>query len=122
MPQAKQQGELLDQLQELLEQFASQRQEAAPAASGWARRRSTGPGEVLAVAVPVKVNTPSGKVRVYVSLPPETAASEDSLVDAIEALLDAWFPVDVWRDRDGRAGDRGGWRGRDRDYDRRRYR
>ena len=121
MPQSKQ-DDLLEQLQGVLEQFATQGQTAGPAAS-WSGRRRGAPGEVLGVAVPLKVNTPSGKVRVYLSLPPEVATSEDSLVDAIEGLLDAGFPVDVWRDRDGR--DRGGWSGRDRDrddYRSRRYR
>ena len=119
MPQSKQ-ADLLSQLEGILSQFQDQAQAGGPAPGNWSGRKRGAPGEVLGVAIPLKVNTPSGKVRVYLSLPPEVATSEDSLVDAIEGLLDAGFPVDVWRDN----GDRGGWRGRDeRGYSRgRRYR
>lgn len=104
----------------LMEAFLREAQKAqastpAPAQGGWggpaapAAASSTLP-PILGVAVALKVQTPAGRARVYLSLPADVAASYDSLMGAIKALCDAGFPLDLWQDRNS-WGQGGGFRG-----------
>lgn len=72
----------------------------------------------LGVSIPIKVETPQGSARCYLSLPPEVAASPETLLGAIKQLLDMGIPVDLYQPRQNNDwngggnnnGNGGGWR------------
>jgi len=87
---------------------ALQRPSAAPA-SPWAAPPPPTPASaaVIGVSVPIRVQTPAGKVICYLALPAEAAASPAALMAAIEALVAAGVPVDAWQPKDSGGG--GSW-------------
>jgi hypothetical protein len=58
--------------------------------------------------VPIKVQTPAGSIRVYISLPAECGATPDALMTALEALAAAGLPLDTWSARES-SGSGGSW-------------
>lgn len=98
---------LAQQLQQLQGGTA---QTQAPALTGWQTAKPDPAAlAVQGVAVPVSVQTPIGKVRVYFWLGPEAAASPEALLAAIEQLTLAGIPVDAW---DGGKSGGQGWGGK----------
>lgn len=82
-----------------------------PAGAGWQQPQmqlSAMPA-VNGVAVPLKLQTPIGDVRVYLQLGPEAAANPQALQSAIQALANAGLPVDAWQPRNQDGGN--GWGG-----------
>ena len=70
----------------------------APAVSGWNQQNPQGQAaNVLGVSVPLAIQTPIGKVRVYVSFGPEHAASPAGLTSLLEQLANAGLPLDAWQ-------------------------
>ncbi|TCT21183.1 hypothetical protein [Thiobaca trueperi] len=114
------QANLAAQLADLQAQMAALRPAApAPSASAWANAMpalSAAP-TINGVAVPVKIQTPAGSIRVYLSLPAECAASPDALMSALEALAAAGLPLDTWSGAResgsawGNSRSNGGWSG-----------
>jgi hypothetical protein len=100
----------------------------------WGEAPSPAPAAlgIAGLSVPLKVETPMGSVRVYVSLPGEAADGPEALLNTIRRLVDLGLPVDVYRGGEGgwRDGGRGNWDngrgwgrhdGRDRGYGGGRY-
>ena len=106
-----------DQLEQLKALLAQAQQETSPAAGGWAQPQPTAMGlPITGVAVPIKISTPIGDVRVYLQLPAECGQSPQALLGAVQLLSNAGLPVDAWKLResggsgwgnDGGSG--GGW-------------
>ena len=95
------QTELAAQLAALQAQMAALRPAApaVPAASPWAMTApalSAAP-VINGAAVPIKLQTPQGSLRVYLSLPAECAATPQALMSAIEALAALGLPLDTWQ-------------------------
>lgn len=90
---------ILEQLQSLLAKQTS--------GTGW---NNPAPS-VAGLAVPVKINTPKGEIRCYLSLPAESAASPDAILTALQALDSAGFPLDFWQRDSGwkKPYRKGGW-------------
>lgn len=104
----------------------AQQQPAVHSAAGWTQPQlqlSAMPA-VNGVAVPLKLQTPIGDVRVYLQLGPDASANPQSLLAAIQGLANAGYPVDAWqpRNQDGgngwgnSGGNSGGWGGRSGGY------
>ena len=103
--------DLSAQLLALQQQMAALKPAApvAPAASPWAAPAApVAPAMVTGVAVPAKVPTPHGTLRVYLSLPAEAASSPQALQAAIDALVAAGIPLDTWQPRESGGGSWGG--------------
>ncbi|MER2514401.1 MAG: hypothetical protein ABTQ25_18635 [Nitrosomonas ureae] len=95
----------------LLALLAQAQQQPAGAGAGWQQPQmqlSAMPA-VNGVAVPLKLQTPIGDVRVYLQLGPEAAANPQALQSAIQALANAGLPVDAWQPRNQDGGN--GWGG-----------
>lgn len=108
MPETDTLAALAAQLQALQQQ--AQPQAAQPAAGGWAQPQQPQAGalpSIHGVAVPLSIETPMGKVRVYLSLGPEAAQSPQALMTALESIAAAGLPLDAWQPRESR----GGWGG-----------
>lgn len=88
----------LAQLQALLAQAQQ------PAAGGWAQPQPAAL-PITGISIPVKVETPIGSVRVDLHLPAECGQSPQALLNAIQALANAGYPVDAWQRRE----ESGGW-------------
>lgn len=56
-------------------------------------------------AIPIKLQTPAGSLRVYLSLPAECAATPQALMAAIESLAALGLPLDTWQPKS----DGNGW-------------
>jgi len=101
-------------LRDFMEKFAAAAtaKNVVAAPGGWAQAQApaTALPPIMGVAVALKVQTPGGRARVYLSLPAEVASSHQSLMGALEALLNAGFPLDLWQDRNS-WGQGGGYRG-----------
>lgn len=114
---------MTDQTQDLQAQLAAlQAQMAAlrpvtptPAASPWASAPTPATPPIVGVSVPIKVQTPAGSIRVYLSLPPECAATPDALNAALDALAALGLPLDVYAPRDNN-GSGSGWGNRSTGY------
>jgi len=92
----------LAQLQALL---AQAQQPSVPAATSWAPPPPAATGlSVTGVAIPIKIQTPIGDVRVYLQLPAECGQSPQALLGAVQALSNAGLPVDAWQPRDSGGG------------------
>lgn len=103
--QADLQAQLLATLQAQQAQLASMHpQPQTPAASPWASAPISATPSITGVAVPVKIQTPAGSIRVYFSLPAECAASPEALMSALEALSAAGLPLDTWSGRESGSG------------------
>lgn len=96
-------------LAELLRQIQAQASSAQPA--GWSKPADSLP--IAGVAVPIKVTTPKGEIRCYLSLGPEAITSPDAFMAALERLDAMGFPLDTWQPREsgwsGGSGSRGSW-------------
>jgi len=102
--------ELIAALTRQLQQLQAPGTQNPATASGWQTLKpDTGAMGVQGVAVPVSVQTPIGKVRVYFWLGPEAARNPESLLAAIERMVLAGIPVDAW---EGKGGNGGGWGGK----------
>lgn len=108
---------MTDQPQEMAAQLAAlQAQMAALAAqtptpstaSTWASAAQPPSVPIAGVAVPLKLQTPIGSIRVYISLPAECAANPDTLMNTLETLAAADWPLDAWSGRESR-GSGGSW-------------
>ena len=105
-------AELTAQLAALQAQMAALRP-AAPAASPWGVPAVSAAPVINGAAVPIKLQTPAGSLRVYLSLPAECAATPAALMAAIEGLAALGLPLDTWtpKAKDGSWGNnRGGWK------------
>lgn len=95
-------------LQSVMQQLADMKaaqtaatQAASPAATDWQQQPQpqAGPQQILGVAIPLKIDTPNGSLKLFVSLPAEVMQSEQSLMAAIEGLVNAGLPVDFWQSK-----------------------
>jgi hypothetical protein len=86
----EQNNELLTQLTALLGQVQ--------ASSGW---NSANALDVLGVAIPIKVTTPRGDCRCYLSLPAAVAQTPESLLNALQELDRRGYPLDIWQGATG---------------------
>jgi hypothetical protein len=112
-----------DLLTQIAAQLATlQQQSSLVNASGWNQPLPAAATPIQGVAVPIKVDTPNGVVRCYLSLPAEVAQSPQSLLNALQALLNRGLPVDIWSGGSSwsRGNDSGPWH-RGNSYHRRRY-
>lgn len=105
-----------DQIQAAL---AAMMQQQQPAAGGWATPTGAGPQQYLGVSVPLKIQLPDGSsLRVYVQLPGELMQSPQTLMAAIQGLVQAGLPLDAWAPQGGgswgNGGSRSSWSGRTR--------
>jgi hypothetical protein len=79
--------------------------------AGWGQPAAMAVPQFLGVAVPIKVSTPQGSIRLYLSLPPEALESPQRLMQVLEQLYARGFPLDIWQQRP-RWGGQGGQNGR----------
>ncbi len=97
---------------------AVEQMESGETENGWAAPASKPVNApFLGVSVPIKVETPQGSARCYLSLPPEVAASPETLLNAIKQLIDMGIPVDLYQPKENgwnqnRGGNGGGWQDR----------
>lgn len=108
---ARNQKELGEQLAELAEALGAKITfpNGEGGGSAWAKKPEAAMTGFLGVSVPIKVQTPRGSVRAYISLPPEVLATPEGFLDAIGRLIDMGIPVDIYENRGG--GEGGGWKG-----------
>lgn len=107
---AKSSKELGEQLEELAEALGAKVTFPNGGGGGsWAKKPEPAVTGFLGVSVPIKVQTPRGSVRAYISLPPEVLSSPEGFLDAIARLVDMGIPVDIYENRSG--GEGGGWKG-----------
>lgn len=103
------------QLQQALAGLLAQAQNPPPPAqTGWAQTAGPSPQALITgVAVPIKIDTPMGSVRAYLSLPPEIGQNPQALLGAIQALANAGYPIDAYQPKQqwGQGGNSGGWSG-----------
>lgn len=78
-----------------------------PASSGWSTPTTTAPA-IQGVAVPIKVQTARGEIRLYLQLPAECASSPDAIMSTLQALDSQGYPLDTWTSRSTGWGDGGG--------------
>ena len=106
------------ELSRLLKEAVDSMDQGGEESSGWAAPKDkAGPAPFLGVAIPIKVETPNGSLRCYLSLPPEVASSPEAFLGAIRKLIDMGFPVDLyqpkqdggWNRNGGGGGGGGGW-------------
>lgn len=92
-----------------LQALLAQVQQPAVAGGGWQQPQMqlSAMPVVSGVAVPLKIQTPIGDVRVYLQIGPEATANPQALQSAIQALANAGLPIDAWQPRDGGGGN--GW-------------
>lgn len=64
--------------------------------------------EALGVSVPISLETPAGKIRLYLNFPGSAASSPQALMALIEALTREGVPLDVWQQKSGGNGSWGG--------------
>lgn len=69
-----------------------------------------------AVNIPLSLNTPGGKIRVYLQFPGEVATSPQALLNLLQMLQTQGLPLDVWQ------GNSGGWSGNNNGFSRRSWR
>jgi hypothetical protein len=99
------------QLAALLAQMQTSGATATAAPSAWSKPAApTAPAEILGVSVPISLDTPVGKIRVYLNFPGTAAASPTALLGLIEQLAAAGLPLDAWQPKESGSG---GWGNRD---------
>jgi autotransporter translocation and assembly factor TamB len=74
---------------------------------GWNTPAVTTP--VQGIAVPIKVTTPKGDIRLYLQLPAECAAGPEVIMQTLQSLDSQGYPLDVWQSKSS-WGNKGGWR------------
>ena len=105
------QTDLTAQLALLQAQMAALRPAAAPAASPWGVPAPSAAPVINGAAIPIKLQTPAGTLRVYLSLPAECAATPAALMAAIEGLAALGLPLDTWQPKSD-SGNGSSWGGR----------
>jgi hypothetical protein len=111
--------DIMGQLQQLMSQYTAQPHASIPHASlpqqatGWGQPAPFAPAGALpqfrAVNVPLRVPLPDGsEIRLYAELPGEVLASQQTLLAALQALMQQGLPLDVWAPK-GDWGNRDGW-------------
>jgi hypothetical protein len=95
------QTDTLAALQALLAQ-----QQASTSPGAWSKP-ATGQTEVEGVSVPISLETPAGKIRLYLNFPGSCATSPSALMALIEQLHAAGMPLDIWQKQESS----GGWNG-----------
>lgn len=127
--------ELLETLNRVADQLGAKVVPAGgdgPAKWGEHQAPSTSPLGIAGLSVPLRIETPEGTVRVYISLPGEAANGPAAILGSLRRLIDLGLPVDVyaggarsWRESSGNGwGADGGWGGqggRSGEYGTRRY-
>jgi hypothetical protein len=94
-------------LQAVLQQLMAQYQPQSPA-TGWGQPVAA--PQVQAVHVPLRVPLPNGsEIRLYVQLPGEVLASPQTLLAALQMLMQQGLPLDVWAPKGDGWGHRGDW-------------
>ena len=78
-----------------------------PLTSAWGQPTLTQTPQGM--AVPIKVQTPKGSLRLYLQFGPEAAASPDSIMGLIQALDAQGYPLDTWQ-KSSDWGTSGGWK------------
>jgi hypothetical protein len=118
-----------DQTAQLATLLAQMKTAATPAsavssANPWSKPATTAAStEVLGVSIPISVDTPDGKLRVYLNFPGSAASSPEALFSLIEQLASTGMPLDIWQsqskgsgwgngNRGGGFGNRGGFNNR----------
>lgn len=96
-------NELQNQLAALLAQV---QQQPTPPQTSWNKSQPTHCAAIAGVAIPISVETPRGKIRCYLSLPAECAASPDALLEVLATLDAQGYPLEIWEGRQA-----GGWGG-----------
>jgi hypothetical protein len=91
---AENNSELLAQLQGLLGQVQ--------AGSSWQQPKPQ--TEVAGVSIPLSLDTPKGKLRVYLSFPGTMAANPEALMSLVQQLDSAGMPLDFWSSGSGWSG------------------
>jgi hypothetical protein len=83
---------------------------AAPVGGGWGAPAPAPMGTLpfIGVSIPINLQTPIGRVKVHLALPPEVAASPTALMEAIKRMVDMGLPVDAYTPKENG----GGWGGR----------
>lgn len=90
-------------------------QQQGQGASAWGKPATHQPAqaECVGVAVPISLDTPAGKIRVYLNFTGDCAASPDALMGLVKQLADAGLPLDTWQPRESGGGSWGsndkGW-------------
>jgi len=94
-----------DTIAKLTEQLASLTGSAA--GGGWNQPAANAnpASAITAVSIPIKVDTPMGSVRAYLELPGEVGQNPQTLMNAIQGLVSAGYPVDAWQPKSS-----GDWR------------
>lgn len=97
---------VMQELAEMKAQQSAATTTATTAATGWQQHpQPAGPQQILGVSVPLKIETPYGSLKLFVSLPAEVMQSEQALMAAIEGLINAGLPLDFWQPKSS------GWNG-----------
>jgi len=93
------------------------------AASGWGMPQTSNPmGAIEGISVPIAIETPAGKVRLYLHFPGSLAKSPEAIMSLVQALSNH-VPLDIWQSKNngwgrgggnnnggyGRGGNNNGW-------------
>ena len=82
--------------------LAQSQQSSAPVAGGWNQPKPTASVAMpLGVSVPISLDTPAGKVRVYLQFGGENATSPQALMGLLESLAASGLPLDAWQQKQG---------------------
>lgn len=98
---------MADDIQNQLAALLAQAQQNQPQAQPSAWSKPQPQTAIAGVSVPISIETPKGKIRCYLSLPPECGSNPDALLAALAELDAAGYPLDIWQ-RDQSSGG-GGW-------------
>jgi len=60
----------------------------------------------VGMSVPVSLQTPLGKVRVYLNFPAQFSATPEKIMETLENLASAGYPLDAWQPKQSAGG---GW-------------
>jgi len=99
---------LLQTVQQQAGQSAPIGSNAPPTANSWATQAPTTTLNFQGVGVPVSVQTPAGKVRCTFWLGAEHAATPQTLMAALETMVNLGIPVDAWQQQQGGGNSWGG--------------
>jgi hypothetical protein len=88
-------SELLAQLQGLLGQV-----QASPTWNSAPKPET----EIAGVSIPLSLDTPKGKLRVYLSFPGATAANPEAFMSLVQQLDAIGMPLDFWSSGSGWSG------------------
>lgn len=76
---------------------------------GWQRPQPAALTAPVGVAVPVSLDTPNGKIRLYLHFDGAAASSPAALNALLEGLSAQGVPLDCWRARTDWRSSRNGW-------------